>query len=464
MDFETKERSRRRRRRRDEDGESPRRSCRSSSSERKAFPGPAPAVYPVEFPREHVDEDAVKVIRRLTRHGHTAYLVGGGVRDLLLNRRPKDFDVATSARPNEVRRLFRNCRVIGRRFRLAHVMFGDGKIIEVATFRKDPSQRFRSLPYRRRPEGARKDLPPPVRLSPLRKDREDEDLLIKNDNVFGEPHEDAIRRDFTINGLFYDLENHEVIDFVGGMPDVGAKVLRTIGDPDMRFREDPVRILRAIKFSARIDMGIEPQMYAAMADFRGELERAARPRLLEELLRLLRGGAAHRSLYLCWDLGVLSVLLPELACFLDDEAPGAERTWERLREIDALHSEGDLPSDAVLLGSLLLGPIEEALEGMRDGSKAFEIFAEDIAERLALPRRMKDRLKLIAMSQRRLRHKKPGNLVRRDFFADAATLFAIEQRALGQSVPDWAIAPPEIAEEQPRRRRRRRRRRGFRGE
>ncbi|MEZ4257174.1 MAG: polynucleotide adenylyltransferase PcnB, partial [Polyangiales bacterium] len=152
---------------------------------------PEPMVYEHPIPESDIDSDAIKVLRRLVRHDHTAYLVGGGVRDLLLGRPPKDFDVATSARPNEVRSLFRNCRIIGRRFRLAHILFSGGKVIETATFRREPNA-----------------------------DEEGGDLLIRHDNVFGDPHEDAIRRDFTINGLFYDIERGEVIDYVGGVPDL----------------------------------------------------------------------------------------------------------------------------------------------------------------------------------------------------------------------------------------------------
>src|SRR6185295_3192438 len=305
---------------------------------------PAPAVYPDHIAQSRIDPDAVKVLKRLTRHGYDAYLVGGGVRDLLLGRSPKDFDIATSARPNEVRRLFRNCRIIGRRFRLAHILFGAGKIIEVATFRRDPTQREGGAVVFDEDGG---DQPS---LWPAPKDRgDDADLLIRHDNVFGLPHEDAIRRDFTINGLFYDLEREEVIDYVGGVRDLREGVVRTIGEPDVRFREDPVRILRAIKFSARLDLGISADVYDAMVDLREELSRSAPPRVLEEILRLLRGGAAERSMYLCWDTGVLSVILPELTAHIEDEADGAALLWGRLMALDVMHGEGRLPSDAVLV-------------------------------------------------------------------------------------------------------------------
>ena len=411
--------------------------------------GPAPAVYHQPISHENIDADAIKVLRRLTRNGYEAYLVGGSVRDLLLGRKPKDFDIATSAKPQQVRALFRNCRVIGRRFRLAHILFAGGKIIEVATFRRDP--------------GAGIELEDRVDDASNGEDGiEPTDLLIRHDNVFGVPHEDAKRRDFTMNGLFYDLERGEVIDYVGGLPDIRERLVRTIGYPDVRIREDPVRILRAIKFSARLDMGIDPELYDALVDHRLELTRAARPRVLEEVLRLLRGGAAHRSIWLLWDTGVLSVVLPELASYLDDEASGSDLLWGRLDAIDRRRHGDRLPTDAVLLASLLLGPLEEWVADSRDPSTAFEDFFHEVVVRLAVPRRMKDRIRLMMMAQRRLAGGRLGGLPRRDFFADAATMLAIDHEARGLDVPDWAIDPRAAADgddAEPSRGRRRRRRR-----
>jgi len=396
---------------------------------------PTPAVYPGLIAPDRVDDDAVKVLRRLSRHDHIVYLVGGGVRDLLLARAPKDFDVATSARPNEVRRLFRNCRIIGRRFRLAHILFGGGKIIEVATFRRDPTQR----------EGgstgsttAFDEDGEAQALWPAPKERGDEaDLLIRQDNTFGVPHEDAIRRDFTINGLFYDLEREEVIDYVGGVRDLREGVVRTIGEPDVRFREDPVRILRAIKFSARLDFGVAPDVYDAMVDLREELSRSAPPRVLEEILRLLRGGAAQRSFYLAWDVGVLGVVLPELTAHLEDQAEDAELLWERLIAIDELQARRRLPSDAVLIAALLYGPLQEAVMGVRDAGAAFEEFFGEMVARLALPRRMRDRMRLIFAAQRRLERGGVAALRKREFFADAAALLEVRCRSEGRPLPDW---------------------------
>src|SRR5688572_9343999 len=243
--------------------------------------------------RDAIDPDADRVVRKLTRAGYKAYLVGGCVRDLLVQRTPKDWDVATSATPNEIKATFRNSRIIGRRFRLAHVFFGS-KIIETSTFRANP------------------------------RDEDDHDLLIRRDNVFGTETEDARRRDFTINGLFYDVEREEVIDHVGGLADLEAKLVRTIGDPDVRFQEDPVRMLRAIKFAARLEFGFEPATWRALLRWRGEISKCAPPRLLEEVHRLLRGGAARRSLELLVETGVLAILSPYLAGLL--EGPGAPAT------------------------------------------------------------------------------------------------------------------------------------------
>ena len=243
--------------------------------------------------RAAIDSDADRVVRKLTRAGYKAYLVGGCVRDLLVGRKPKDFDVATSATPNEVKATFRNSRIIGRRFRLAHVFF-DQKIIETATFRANP------------------------------RDEDEHDLLIRRDNVFGTEAEDAKRRDFTINGLFYDVEREEVIDHVGGLADLDAKLVRTIGDPDIRFQEDPVRMLRALKFAARLDFGFEPATWKALLRWRSEISKCAPPRLLEEMHRLLRGGAARRSFELMVETGVLAVLSPYLAGLL--EGAGAPTT------------------------------------------------------------------------------------------------------------------------------------------
>lgn len=346
---------------------------------------PEPTRTQVEFDPEAIDDGAAKVVRRLTRHGFEAYLVGGCVRDLLVGHRPKDFDVATNARPEEVRALFRNSRIIGRRFRLVHVLFPGGHVIETATFRKNPSAATQGS---------------------------DEDLLIRSDNVFGEAHEDAQRRDFTINGLFYDVDEKTVLDWVGGMDHIRARTVDTIGDPVVRFQEDPIRMLRAIKFAARIDFGIAPLVYEAAVQCRGALAMAARPRLAEEVLRLMRGGAAHRSIWLMWELGMLDVLIPELSAYVSDSTHD-DVVWRLLSQVDAMTKErGEAPDDIILWSALLLEPLNEACEGAGDRMRAATDFLEPIVERLNLPRRASDSIRRIVAMLPRLEQGKASRFKR----------------------------------------------------
>lgn len=363
----------------------------------------------VELDEDSIDADAAKVVRRLERSGFQAYLVGGCVRDLLLVGNPKDFDVATNARPDDVRALFRNCRIIGRRFRLAHVLFGGGKVVEVATFRRNPGA------------GDADD---------------EEDLLIRSDNVFGEAHEDALRRDFTINALFYDLDRRQVLDWCGGLDDVKARAIRTIGDPTVRFREDPVRILRAVKFAARLDLGIDPAVYDAMVSNRGELARAARPRLFEEILRLMRAGASHRSMWLLWEVGAMAVLIPELSAFLDDEEAtggGSERFFRKMSFVDDRTREGGALDDTVLMTALLYEPLEEAISGARDIMTAVNDFLDPVIERIAMPRRVADGIRRIMFMVPRILAGKIGRFARTDVYLLALDVAEIVLASRGQS-------------------------------
>ena len=356
-----------------------------------------------------IDADAAKVVRRLERAGFQAYLVGGCVRDLLLNGRPKDFDVATSARPDDVRSLFRNCRIIGRRFRLAHVLFGGGKVVEVATFRRNPTD-------------ADSD--------------EDDDLLIRSDNVFGEAHEDALRRDFTINALFYDLDRRQVLDWCGGMPDIQRRSIRTIGEPAVRFREDPVRILRAIKFAARLDLGIDPAVYDAMVGSRGELARAARPRIFEEILRLMRMGGSHRSMWLMWEMGAMAILMPELSAFLDDDEAtdnGSIRFFKKMGLIDKKTREDGALDDVVLMTALFYDPLEEAAHGMRDLMAAVNDFLDPVIDRIAMPRRIADAIRRIMIMVPRILAGKIGRFARTDLFLPALDVAELVLAGRGQS-------------------------------
>jgi len=235
--------------------------------------------------RRDIDPNVLKVLYRLINAGHVAYLVGGGVRDLMLGRRPKDFDIATSAHPHQVRELFRNSRLIGRRFRLVHVFFGPVNI-EVATFRC---------------RGENDDV---------------NDLLIRHDNTFGTPEQDAARRDFTVNALFYDPSTFRVIDYVGGIPDLSERLIRTVGDPELRMREDPVRMIRAVRLAAKLDFEIEPATAWAIERWASDLTRASPPRLVEEIYRTLLLANSSRALFLMERRGLLNSVLPMLSCHL----------------------------------------------------------------------------------------------------------------------------------------------------
>jgi poly(A) polymerase len=380
--------------------------------------GPEPSRHQVRFSDHLIDQDAVKVVRRLVRNGYEAYLVGGCVRDLLLNRTPKDFDVATSARPEQVRALFKNSRVIGRRFRLVHVLFHGGKVIEVATYRRNPKDESDE------PEAG------------ARKYEEQGALLIRSDNLFGVAHEDAERRDFTINGLFYDVDNYEILDWVGGMDDVRRREVHTIGDPEVRFHEDPVRILRALKFAGRLDLGIAPEVYDAIVLCRRQLELAARPRLSEEILRLLRGGAARRTIYLAWETGVLDELLPELSSLLYDgieEGTPGYRVFRHLAHADRRAQEGVVLDDAALWTLLLLEPLKEACDGARDRGAAAADFLEPVLERLAVPRRFVEIMRRVMAILPRVAAGKGGRYARGEFFDTALEVAAADLAARGES-------------------------------
>jgi poly(A) polymerase len=274
---------------------------------------PVPMVEPRVIPRaEHtlsrrdVDPDALKVLYRLWQNDHIAYLVGGSVRDLLLGRRPKDFDIGTSAHPYQVKKLFRNCWIIGRRFRLAHVKFGS-KVIEVATFRRQVAAGE---------EVVQDGVPAPVHHMPPEEAHAASDAsrehLIHRDNTFGTPEEDAFRRDFTINALFYDIATFSIIDYVGGLDDLSAGIVRSIGDPEIRVREDPVRMLRAVALAARLDFTLDPPVAAAIRLHRHELSHSSPPRVLEELYKILRAGSSEKAFHGLAEVGLLEPMAEEL--------------------------------------------------------------------------------------------------------------------------------------------------------
>jgi len=274
--------------------------------------------------RRDIDANVLKVLYRLISADHLAYLVGGSVRDLMMERRPKDFDVATSAHPHEVRELFRNSRLIGRRFRLVHVFFGRQNI-EVATFRKRSEELA-----------------------------EGDDPMIHRDNTFGTPEEDAFRRDFTVNTLFYDARTFNVIDYTGGVADLQARLIRTVGEPEIRMREDPVRMIRAVRFAAKLDFEIERATREAIERHCGDLAKASVPRLVEEIFRTLGQSAAAHALVLMEQLGLLEVLLPILSTHLRTcgSAFGTSATVRNLGALGRAITAGADPSHSFILACL----------------------------------------------------------------------------------------------------------------
>ncbi len=426
---------------------------------------------PAEIDPRKLDPDALKVVLRLHQHGHQAYLVGGCVRDLLLGHKPKDFDVATSAHPGEVRATFRNCRLIGRRFRLAHVYFKGGKIIEVSTFRANPLEMMDSGPEEENAENGNGD----------------EDLLITHDNVFGTAEQDARRRDFTINGLFYDVTEGRVIDYVRGRRDLDERYIRTIGDPEIRMREDPVRILRAVRFASKLGLDIESRTYAAMEGAVEDLPRCAPARLLEDTFRVIRGGVAAPSLKLLAALDALKILLPPVDAYLKQRGREGERVFYAFAEaLDRRVASGEPLDDAILLATLLV-PISRAAPPPEESQEpgARPSVAQGIEELLAgfvqtarLPRRIAERCRLLLLAQRTLtgeRRRRSQSFRRHPLFNEAMVVFELSVEATGEfrdALAAWrgGELPPQRTEgsaggpagegDAVRKRRRRRRRRG----
>ncbi|MCC8626760.1 polynucleotide adenylyltransferase PcnB [Xanthomonas vesicatoria] len=280
--------------------------------------------------RKDISPNALRVLYRLRESGFGAYLVGGAVRDLLVGGHPKDFDVATSATPEEVKALFRNCRLIGRRFRLAHVVFGR-EIIEVATFRAN--------------------------IDDGSGDRELDNGRLVRDNVYGSIEDDAIRRDFTCNALYYAIEDFSVRDYCGGFEDVQAKLMKLIGDPELRYQEDPVRMLRAVRLAAKLNFEIEAGSAEPIPRLAGLLSEAAPARLFEEILKLFLSGHGVASFEGLERYGLLGALFPESAAALKSNRSGALRAMvlEGLRNTDA-RVANDEPVSPAFLFALLLWP------------------------------------------------------------------------------------------------------------
>ncbi len=409
--------------------------------------------------RKDIDADALKVLYRLHGEGFVAYLVGGSVRDLLLGRRPKDFDIGTSAHPYQVKRLFRNCWIIGRRFRLAHVKFGS-KTIEVATFRRqvpagsvDPAEPLS-------PEQDVAGADPAEALAEARP--------IERDNEFGTPEEDAFRRDFTVNALFYDIGTHAIIDYTGGLEDLRARVIRSIGNPDVRFVEDPVRMLRALVLAARLDFTVDPEIMEAIGRKAPLITQAAPARLLEEYYKILRSGSARECFDQLADSGLLEHMSPEL---MNDEG----QLTDAFAAVDAYRRRFDSAPDTltnpILAGTLLvpLGLLRRRPPRDEEGRELPTMLGM-----MQVARRDVDRLRQILGLQHRLLdidqpERAQRALLARPAFRETLTWLEIHgrcpeviahwQAVIEEHAPVLAAAEAESAEAARRRRRRPRRRR-----
>jgi len=407
--------------------------------------------------RKQIDPDALKVLYRLHQNNFAAYLVGGSVRDLLLGRRPKDFDIGTDAHPYQVKRLFKNCWIIGRRFRLAHVRFGP-KTIEVATFRRQLTAAELAIPEE------------PHDGIPL-EHAGHHDRMLHRDNTFGTPEEDAFRRDFTVNALFYDIADFSIIDFTGGLQDLDERVIRCIGDPTERFQEDPVRMIRAVSMASRLDFTIDPPIDTAITAHRGELAHSAPARLVEEIYKLLRAGSAEKAFRMLADRRLLEPIAPEL------QKRASEGLWRSLAALDTYRRQFDETpealTNAVLLGTLLVPvgydfrppPVVFSDDGRPKKEPALSLGLLPLARRdverlrhiLSLQRRLLD-LHLSPRARRALMHRGP--------FREALTWLEIHGHA-PEALEHWRgfieAAKTFDGEEgadvpRPRRRRRRRRR------
>lgn len=330
--------------------------------------------------RAKIDRDALKVLYRLHHSGYHAFLVGGGVRDLLLDRQPKDFDVGTDARPNEIRRLFKNSRPIGRRFRLVQVFFRSNKIVEVSTFRAS---------------------------SPELEDTTEAPLLAA-DNTYGDPESDARRRDLTINGLFYDISTFSVIDYVGGVADLENKIIRIIGNAWQRIQEDPVRMIRAVRHAARTGFTIEPDTTAAIRELGHLLPLCPKARIMEEFLRELSGACAFRSFRLMDETGMLRHMVPFLGAALEKQR---ENTWRRLeqslKKVDFWLREGsEVPTWVIFAALISAGSteLESDNPAYLSMQRAIKLFTVDARSMGQLPESSDEESELIRELCRQLFH------------------------------------------------------------
>jgi poly(A) polymerase len=317
--------------------------------------------------RKSISPNALKVLYRLSEAGYHAFLVGGGVRDLLLGDTPKDFDISTNATPEEIKQLFRNAMIIGRRFKIIHLRYGR-EIIEVTTFRAPhaPENEFQENASRRSIKGL--------------DSAHSSTGMILRDNVYGNINEDALRRDFTANALYYTIDGFRIIDFANGLDDIENRLLRIIGDPVTRYREDPVRLLRAIRFAAKLDFTIAPDTRAPMDELADLLRSIAPARLFDESLKLLIGGQAEKTFALLRQFKVGEVLFHStLAAIVNPELPASRIVVLALRNTDTRLAADKSVTPAFLYAALLWPPLQQCLASHSEGSGAGSLIQQQEA-------------------------------------------------------------------------------------
>ena len=380
--------------------------------------------------RKQVSPNALRTLYRLHTHGFIAYLVGGCVRDLLLGRTPKDFDIATNATPSQIKRLFRNCRLLGRRFRLAHLHFQD-EILEVSTFRRtavpsDAVEVEETGPNRRRPFHLK-----------------DEDGMVLVDNVFGTPEEDAFRRDFTINALVYNIADYSVIDYTSGLSDLDQRLIQPIGDPRVRFTEDPVRMLRAVRFAASHDFVIESGAWESICELSSTISRVSPARLYEEVQKLFLLGSAQPAFSLLERSGLLAALFPGLGHWIYGNSSHLTLLDTNLKCLDQIYRSGAPASPALFLAALFGPSLEKAtlarhLDGIPRPQALDEtcaLFMVEILKTVSIPGRVGGRLRAILalqVSLHRVSPRRPGSIVGRQEFGDALAYLRLAAETIGE--------------------------------
>jgi len=369
--------------------------------------------------RKNISSAAIKVLYRLKDAGYTAYIAGGGVRDLLLDRHPKDFDVATNATPEQIRKMFRNCRLIGRRFRLAHILFR-GEVIETATFRApvpDDKEAHCADTFRTGEEG-----------------------MVMRDNVFGTPEQDALRRDFTINALFYNIADFSIIDYTGGLEDLKKKTIRVIGDPDTRFTEDPVRMIRAARFAGTLGFEIEKEAYGSICRNKDKLALAAPSRMYEEVQKLFFCGHAKEVFQWLEKTDLLHPMFHDFSHWIDEDKVRHDWVIRTLEQMDRWR-KANLRVHPALLFGLLFGEYHEFLAQQlaENGASPHDAARDAVHKHLQgmctnvrVPKQVIYQVSDIMTNQlrfERAKGKKPKRFLHHKGFLDAFLYFKVSSKA-----------------------------------